>query len=158
MRFMLMVKATGYSEAGVKISREHDAARTAYKKTLAKAGVLLAAEEFQPSSSGIRISYPLNGGEPEVRPGPFPLDRELIAEYALIDVSTEAEAAEWALRMPVPRGVGAFEIELRKLEENPDSNRDPIAMALEADLEDHPDVKIKIKERIHNESRSNRFY
>lgn len=44
MRFMLIVKATGYSEAGVKHSREHNDARIAYKKSLARAGVLLAEE------------------------------------------------------------------------------------------------------------------
>ncbi|NOU86049.1 YciI family protein [Paenibacillus sp. LMG 31460] len=136
MRFMLIIKSTGYSEAGVKISREHNDAMVAYKKSLARAGALLAAEELQPSSSGIRILYPLHGGEPEVKAGPFPVDQELIAGYTLIEVNSEDEAADWALRMPYPRGCGAFEIEMRELKENTDSSRDPRILAMEADLED----------------------
>lgn len=58
MRFMLIVKATGYSEAGVKISQEHNYAMIEYKNSLARAGALIAAEELQPSSSVIRILYP----------------------------------------------------------------------------------------------------
>jgi hypothetical protein len=144
MRFILIVKATGYSEAGVKHSREHNNAIIAYKRSLAKIGALLAADELQPSSSGIRISYPLDGGEPEVKVGPFPVDRELITAYTLIDASTEDEAADWARRMPVPRGCGAFEIEMRKLEENPDPIRDPRTLAMEADLEDQINMLKKI--------------
>ncbi|QJD83021.1 YciI family protein [Cohnella herbarum] len=146
MRFMLIVKATGYSEAGVKFSREYDDARRAFKKVLAKAGILLAEEQCQPSSSGIRICYPSNGGEPEIKSGPFAIDQELIAEYTLIDVGTETEAMDWALRMPVPPGFGAFEIELRKLNDETDSIRDPRALALEADLEDQINMLQNIPE------------
>ncbi|MFC5651183.1 YciI family protein [Paenibacillus solisilvae] len=144
MRFMLIVKATGYSEAGVNHSREHSDARIAYKKSLSKAGALLAAEELQPSSTGIRISYPSHGGDPEVQAGPFPPDQELIAEYTLIDVGTEDEALNWALRMPVPAGRGECEIELRRLEENSDSLREPRLQALEADLQDQLNMLKKI--------------
>ncbi|WP_409340579.1 YciI family protein [Paenibacillus sp. MBLB4367] len=136
MRFMLIVKATGYSETGVNHSREHNEERIAYKKSLAKAGALLAAEALQPSSTGIRISYPAHGGEPELRPGPFPADQELIAEYTLIEVETEVEALNWALRMPVSAGRGECEIELRRLEDYSGSLRDPRLQAMEADLQD----------------------
>ncbi|KRE48900.1 hypothetical protein ASG85_25650 [Paenibacillus sp. Soil724D2] len=136
MRFMLIFKATGYSEAGVKICREHNDAMVSYKKSLARSGALLASEELQPSSSGIRILYPLHGGEPEIKTGLFPADQMLIAGYTLIDVNSEDEAADLALRMPIPRGHGAFEIEMRELKENMESTRDPRIQALETDLED----------------------
>ncbi|QMV41497.1 YciI family protein [Cohnella cholangitidis] len=136
MRYMLIVKATGYSESGIHQSREHNDAKAAYKKSLAKAGALLAAEELQPSSTGIRITYPTHGGEPDIQAGPFPADHELMAEYILIDAKTEDEAVGWALRMPVPAGRGECEIELRRLEENSDSLREPRTRALEADLRD----------------------
>nr|WP_261306424.1 YciI family protein [Paenibacillus andongensis] len=145
MRFILIVKATGYSETGVEFSREHNDAMVAYKKSLARSGALLAAEELQPSSSGIRILYPLHGGEPEVKAGPFPVDQELIASYTLIDVNSEDEAADWALKMPFPRGCGAFEIEMRELKEHTDSMRDPRILALEADLEDQINMLNKIE-------------
>lgn len=144
MRFMLIVKATGYVEAGVKYSREHTDAVNEYKKSLARAGVLLAAEELQPSSSGIRISYPLHGGEPEVKVGPFTVGQELIAGYTLIDVSSEDEAAEWALQMPVPKGLGAFEIEMRKLVDETDPMHNPRTLAMEAELEDQINMLKKI--------------
>lgn len=140
MRFMMIVKATGYSEAGINRSREHSDAMIAYKRSLAQAGVLLAAEELQPSSAGIRISYPSHGGEPAVQAGPFPADQELIAEYTLIDVGTENEALNWALRMPVSAGRGECKIELRRLEEYSDSLREPRLQAMEADLQDHLDI------------------
>ncbi|WP_414858715.1 YciI family protein [Paenibacillus sp. Soil724D2] len=133
---MLIFKATGYSEAGVKICREHNDAMVSYKKSLARSGALLASEELQPSSSGIRILYPLHGGEPEIKTGLFPADQMLIAGYTLIDVNSEDEAADLALRMPIPRGHGAFEIEMRELKENMESTRDPRIQALETDLED----------------------
>jgi hypothetical protein len=122
---MLMVKATGYSEARVGHSREYNDALIAYKKTLAKAGALLAADELQPSSAGIRISYPSYGEEPEILAGPFPVDQELIAEYTLIEARTEEDALKWALQMPVPADRGEFKIELRRLEENLDDLRAP---------------------------------
>ena len=136
MRYMLIVKATGYTEAGVKYSREYDEARTAYKESLARAGVLLADEALQPSATGLRIGYPVHGGEPEVTVGPFPVDQELIAAYTVIEVRLEEEAIDWARRMPVPNGPMAFGIELRKLEEDVDLPRDPCILAMELDLEE----------------------
>jgi len=136
MRFMLIIKTTVYSEAGVKHSQAYDEARIAYMKSLARAGVLLADEELQPSATGLRIGYQVHGGEPEVTAGPFPVDQGLIAGYTLIDVCSEEEAIDWARRMPVPYGPVAFEIEVRKLEENRHTPRNPRILAMEADLED----------------------
>ncbi|MCZ8518941.1 MULTISPECIES: YciI family protein [Paenibacillus] len=140
MRYMLMVKGTGYSEAGVQHGREYDAAVAAYWQSLAQAGVLLAAEELLPSSAGIRIRVRPYDGEPEVQAGPFPADAGLLAGFALIDVMTEDEALQWALRMPIPAGMGRggaeWRIELRRLAEPTDAWRDPRIEALEADLQD----------------------
>lgn len=144
MRFMLIVKASGYSEARVNHSREQNAAMNAYLNSLAEEGALLAAEELQPSSAGVRISYPADGGKPELLAGPFPADQELVAKYCLIDVRTENEALSWALRMPVPKGRGKCEIELRRLEEKPNSLREPRIKALEADLQHRLDMLKKM--------------
>lgn len=136
MRYMLIVKATGYTEAGITNGRKHSEAMAAYKEALAGAGALLASEQLQPSFSGMRILYPANGERPEIVFGPFPVDQQLIGGYMLIDAATEEEAIQWALRMPVPEGRGAHEIELRKLEESPDRVRDPRALAMETDLKE----------------------
>jgi len=156
MRYMMIVKATGLSEAGVGYSREYSDAKDAYMRTLAGAGALLAAEALQSSAAGLRISYPMDGGAPEVVAGPFSADQGLVAEYALIDARTEDEALNWALRMPVPAGSGAFEIELRKLEENNDSWRDPRALAMKDDLQDQ--LHMLRKEGVRHEPGSNGFY
>ncbi len=145
MRFMLIVKATGYSEAGVKNAPEDEEAMEAYRESLARSGALLVSEKLLPSSAGIRILRPPEGGEPQVTAGPFPLDEGLMAGFALIEARTEAEAVEWALRMPVPPRRGGSVIELRKLEESSGRARDPRIPAMEAELEDQLDMLRRIK-------------
>lgn len=115
MRFMMIVKGTTDSEAGVKPSQELLDAMLRYNEELAKAGVLLAADGLQPSSSGIRISYPEPGGKPKVVDGPFTEAKEIIAGFTLIEVKSREEAIEWAMRMPDPHGGGQGEIELRQI-------------------------------------------
>jgi Uncharacterized protein conserved in bacteria len=111
----MIVKATTDSEAGVKPSQELLDAMLRYNEELAKAGVLLAADGLQPSSSGIRISYPDPGGKPKVMDGPFTEAKEIIAGFTLIEVNSREEAIEWAMRMPDPHGGGQGEIELRQI-------------------------------------------
>lgn len=136
MRFMLMVKATGYYEAGIRVSREQSEARFAYIKLLQDAGVYRSAEELQPSSVGIRVAFPPNGGAPQWQAGPFSRDQEWISEYLLIDVGTEKEALEWALRMPIAAGQGECEVEIRRLESNEEDSFPPNVQTMEADLQD----------------------
>ena len=140
MRYMLIVKGTRYSEAGVKISTELMDAMTAYNESLARAGVLLAAEGLKPSSSGMRITYPVLGGMPQVTVGPFAREKELVAGFTMIDVKTEEEAIEWAMRMPNPSGSGEGEIELRQLIEDVNLLQASTTMALEAGLRDQIDM------------------
>ncbi|MFD0590149.1 YciI family protein [Paenibacillus sp. GCM10027627] len=127
MRFMMIVKATKDSEAGVLPSPELFEAMQRYNEELVKAGVLLAADGLHSSSNGIRISYPEPGGKPKVTDGPFTEAKEVIAGYTLIEVKSREEAIEWAMRMPDPHGFGQGEIELRQvfepaeLTENPES-------------------------------------
>ncbi|OXM14472.1 YciI family protein [Paenibacillus herberti] len=139
MRFMLMVKGTGYSEAGIKPGLEDTAALEAYRHSLLRAGVLVAAEELQPSSRGIRISHlaDLEHASPAlIERGPFPLEQGLVAGYTLIEVETEDEAVDWALQMPVPKSWNGFELELRRLEDNSGIVKDPKQLAMQADLAD----------------------
>ncbi|QQZ08513.1 YciI family protein [Heyndrickxia vini] len=144
MRFLLIVKATEYSEAGVADGKDYLEAMTSYKKSLAQKGIFLADEELQPSSTGLRITYPKKGRKPEILAGPFPVNQGLIMEYMLINVSTEDEALNWALKMPVPKVRGKYEIELRRLKEEIESIHDPGIMAMEASLQDHLHMLKKI--------------
>lgn len=134
MRFMMIVKATTDSEAGVMPSQELIEAMQKYNEELVKAGVLLAADGLMSSSNGIRISYPEPGGKPKVVDGPFTEAKEIIAGYTLIEVKSREEAIQWALRMPDPHGFGQGEIELRQVFEMEDLMEDPETLAKEAVL------------------------
>ena len=100
MRFMILVKATKDSEAGVMPSQEMLTAMAGYHEQLAKAGVLLDGNGLRPSSQGWRIEY--SGGKRAVIDGPFTETKELIAGYTIIQVKSREEALEWAQRMPNP--------------------------------------------------------
>ncbi len=114
MRYMIIVKATPDSEAGVMPEERLIAEMASYHEELAKAGVLLDASGLQPSSKGWRISY--SGTKRSVVDGPFAESKELIAGYTLIQVKSREEALEWARRFPNPTGEGkAGEIEVRQL-------------------------------------------
>ena len=129
MRFMIIVKASQNSDAGVKPSRELSSAFMKYNEELVKAGVLLATNGLYPSSSGVRISYSEPEGKPKITDGPFTEAKELIG-IVLIDVKSRDEAIEWALRMPEPSGSGDSEIEVRQVLEFPDM----VQLAKKSDL------------------------
>jgi hypothetical protein len=114
MRFMMIVKASRESEAGVMPDEALIAAMTRYNEELARAGVLLDLSGLHPSSKGARIKF--SGGKATVIDGPFAETKELIAGYWLIQVKSREEAIEWAKRVPAPHGEGREgEIELRQL-------------------------------------------
>jgi hypothetical protein len=116
MRFMIIVKATRDTEAGVMPAEELFAEMATYHEELAKAGVLLDASGLQPTAEGWRVKY--SGGRRAVVDGPFAEAKELIAGYTLIQVKSEEEAMEWARRFPNPAGDGKdAEIEVRQLYE-----------------------------------------
>lgn len=114
MRFMIIVKATEDTEAGVMPPESLIAEMAEYHEELAKAGVLLDGSGLQPSSKGWRVQY--DGETRTVVDGPFTEIKELVAGYTLIQVKSREEALEWARRFPHPaldRGRG--EIEVRQL-------------------------------------------
>ena len=114
MRYMILVKATKDTEAGVMPEEQRFAAMADYHEQLAKAGVLLDASGLQPSSRGWRVKY--SGEKRTVVDGPFAEAKELIAGYTLIQVKSKEEALEWTRRFPNPAGEGkAAEIEVRQL-------------------------------------------
>jgi hypothetical protein len=113
MRFMMIVKASKDSEAGVMPSEELIAAMTKYNEELVKAGVLLDGTGLHPSSNGVRIKF--SKGKVTVIDGPFAETKELIAGYWLIQVKSKQEAIEWAKRVPFEADGKPGEIELRQL-------------------------------------------
>jgi hypothetical protein len=114
MRFMILVKATKDSEAGVMPEEGLMATMADYHEQLAKAGVLLDASGLQPSVKGWRVKY--SGDKRTVIDGPFAEAKELVAGYTIIKVNTRDEALNWAKRFPNPAGTGReAEIEVRQL-------------------------------------------
>jgi hypothetical protein len=119
MRFMILVKASADSEAGVMPDASLIAEMATYHEALAKAGVLLDGAGLQPSAKGWRIRY--SKGQRSQIDGPFAETKELVAGYTLIQVRSRDEAMEWARRYPAPMGANAdAEIEVRQLFEPED--------------------------------------
>jgi len=117
MRFMVIVKATPDSEAGVMPSEALLTAMGKYNEELAKAGILLAGEGLQPSSKGARVRF--SGPKRTVVDGPFAETKELVAGFWMWKVKSKEEAIEWVKRCPNPMP-GESEIEIRQVFEAED--------------------------------------
>jgi len=117
MRFMVIVKATEDSEAGVMPSEELLTAMMKYNEELVKAGIMLAGDGLQPTSKGARVQF--DGPTRTVVDGPFAETKELVAGYWIWEVRSLDEAIEWVKRCPNPMP-GPSEIEIRPLYEMDD--------------------------------------
>ncbi|HEX4168452.1 MAG TPA: YciI family protein [Bryobacteraceae bacterium] len=112
MQFLVLLKATEQSEAGIPPDRERLAEMGKFNDELAKAGILLVAEGLQPSSKGTRIH--LSGAKRTVTDGPFTETKELIAGFWIWQVDSKEEAIEWVKRCPNPMRDDS-EIEIRQI-------------------------------------------
>ncbi len=115
MRFMVLVKASKESEAGILPPPELFAEMGKFNEALVQAGVLLAADGLQPSSKGARVRF--EGDKRTVIDGPFAETKELLAGYWLWQVKSKEEALDWLKRAPFG---GGAEIELRQVYEPED--------------------------------------
>ncbi len=113
MRYMIIVKATRDTEAGVMPEEALLSEMQQYHEVLARAGVLVDGSGLKPSSKGWRIRY--SGDKRTYVDGPFAETKELIAGYTIINVKSLQEAIEWTKRFPNPAGKGKdSEIEVRE--------------------------------------------
>jgi hypothetical protein len=115
MRFMVIVKASKESEAGILPDEKILIAMGKYNEELMKAGVLLAGEGLHASSKGARVKF--SGKDRMVTDGPFPETKELIAGFWLWKVNSKEEAIEWLKRAPFD---GGTEVEIRQVFEPED--------------------------------------
>lgn len=118
MRFIVMVKATKDSEAGVLPDAKLLSDMGKYNEELVKAGVMLAGEGLHASSKGARVKF--SGSKRTVIDGPFPETKELVAGYWLFQVKSLEEAIEWVKRCPNPMPNQESEIEIRQVFEADD--------------------------------------
>ena len=114
MRFMVIVKASPESEAGVLPDEKMLTEMGKYNEELAKAGIMLAGEGLQSSAKGARVRF--DGRKRTVIDGPFAESKELVAGFWLWQVKSKEEAIEWLKRAPFQEG----EVEIRQVFENED--------------------------------------
>ena len=117
MRFMVLVKATADSEAGIMPTEQEFAAMGAFNEELVKAGVMQAGEGLHPSSKGARVRF--SGKTRTVVDGPFAETKELVAGFWIWKCASMAEAIDWVKRCPNPMP-GDSEIEIRRIYEAED--------------------------------------
>jgi hypothetical protein len=118
MRFMVVVKATKNSEAGMLPTKDLLAAMGRFNEELVKAGVMLAGEGLHPSAKGKRVKFA--AGKRTVVDGPFAETKELIAGFWLWQCKSMDEAVEWVKRCPDPMPGEESEIEIRQVFEAED--------------------------------------
>ena len=114
MRFMVIVKASPDSEAGVLPTEQELADMGNFNDELVKAGIMLAGEGLHDSSKGIRVRF--DGSKRAVIDGPFAETKELIAGFWIWQVKDRDEAIAWAKRIPFQEG----EVEIRQVFESED--------------------------------------
>lgn len=112
MRFMIIVKASKASEAGVMPSSELLTAMGNFNEELVKAGIMLAADGLHPTSRGVRVHF--SGNDRTVIDGPFPETKELIAGYWIWECKSLDEAVAWVKRCPNPHR-DESDIEIRQI-------------------------------------------
>jgi hypothetical protein len=117
MRFMILIKASKDTEAGVMPSTELLEAMGTFNEELVKAGVMLDGEGLHPSSKAARVRF--SGDKKTVVDGPFTETKELIAGYWIWRCKSMEEAIEWVKRCPNPTGEES-EIEIRQVFEAED--------------------------------------
>ena len=117
MRFMVIVKASRDSEAGVMPSTELLTAMGKFNEEMVAAGVMEAGEGLQPSRKGARVNF--KSGKPSVTDGPFAEAKELVGGFWIWKVASKAEAIEWAKRIPTECGGSQGCVEIRPIQPIP---------------------------------------
>ena len=117
MRFMIIVKASKDSEAGIMPSEKLLTEMGKFNEELVNAGVLLAGDGLHPTSKGARVKF--SGNTRTVVDGPFTETKDLIAGFWLWNVKSKEEAIEWVKRCPNPHNEDS-EIEIRQVFEAED--------------------------------------
>jgi hypothetical protein len=118
-RFIVMVKASKNSEAGVLPTEKLMAEMMKFNEELTRAGIMEAGEGLQPSSKGVRVRFS-SDNKRTVIDGPFSETKELVAGFWIWKCKSQAEALEWVKRCPAPMPGEESEVEIRKIMEAED--------------------------------------
>ena len=101
MKFMVLVKASKDSEAGVMPTEEMFAEMGKYNEELVKAGVMISGDGLHPSSRGARVHF--SGKDRKVIDGPFAETKELVAGFWMWECASLQEAIDWVKRCRATR-------------------------------------------------------
>jgi hypothetical protein len=110
MKFLVIVKASKDSEAGVMPSTELLTEMGKYNQELIDAGVMLAGEGLLASSKGARVQFS-GKNNTSVTKGPFPETTSLVAGYWVWKLNSLDEAIAWLKKAPFEDG----EVEIRQI-------------------------------------------
>jgi hypothetical protein len=113
MRFMILVKATKDSEAGIMPSEKLLTEMGKFNEELVKAGIMKAGEGLHPSSKGARVKF--SGDKRIVTDGPFAETKELVAGFWIWECQSKEEAIQWVKRCPNPMPNTEGELEIRQV-------------------------------------------
>ncbi|HSW82761.1 MAG TPA: YciI family protein [Usitatibacter sp.] len=119
MRFVVLVKATKESEAGVMPSAKLLEDMGRFNEELVNAGVMQAGEGLQPSSKGARINFSKDNKRTVVD-GPFTETKELVAGFWIWKCKSLDEAIAWARKCPSPHPGQEAQLEVRQVFEAED--------------------------------------
>ena len=114
MRYLMIVKASKDSEAGVMPSEKDLMEMGKFNEEMVQAGMMLDGTGLEASSKGARVHF--SGGTPRVEKGPFVDPESLIAGYWVLKADSLDEVISWGKRVPFKDG----QIEIRRLFEMED--------------------------------------
>jgi hypothetical protein len=117
MRFMILVKATKDSEAGVMPTPRLLEDMGRFNQELMAAGIMLDGGGLQSSSKGARVTF--SGTDRKVTQGPFSNTADLVAGYWIWKLNSLDEAIAWVKKCPNPMRETS-DIEIRQLFEETD--------------------------------------
>jgi len=113
LRLLLLEKADAATESGTRIAKQK-AELTRLKTEMKKAGVLVSAEQLEPSAKAKRLVFTNN--DLRVIDGPFAESKELIGGFSILELASMDVVLAECRRYAEILG-GTLEIDVRSLEE-----------------------------------------
>jgi hypothetical protein len=101
MKYMLIMRGTDETLAAFQNADFNEIIDTMgkFNAELINAGVLVAAEGFDPSAGDVVVDY--SQQPPVATDGPYGETKELFSGFWILDVASKEEAVEWAKRAPL---------------------------------------------------------
>jgi hypothetical protein len=123
MKYMLIMRGTDETVAAFQNADFNEIIDTMgkFNAELINAGVLVAAEGFDPSAGDVVVDY--SQQPPVATDGPYGETKELFSGFWILDVASKEEAVEWAKRAPLTSPGSKAEIRrVSSIDEFPQDN------------------------------------